>query len=297
MTKNIFRQTNENNYSVSTLDMASAVRKDRYTVMSEPQFSATSDFSNNAKFGRQRGGNNNNDDLRSITSVDHSELNKLFISGANKWGKPANNINGLVDQLNSISEKQMFTQQPSVGYNQTKQSMPMRGGVNPPFVDGDDSPEPSPDDNDYYYGTAEFIGGGKNAVLDSMSAFNKYISEKAKIKFNLTFKVGKYYREEAKKSNPDANVITLNDEGKKIFDKDVSSGKIESVVKKIFGQGASAARTTKSKKSNSKKTKKTRKMRRDVTSTSTSSKPFKQPNDSSEPSETSELSFVTTSSD
>ena len=133
-----------------------------------------------------------------------------------------------------------------------------------------------------------------NAVLslfDGMSC-GQLALQKAGIKYNLTLKIGKHYREEAKKTNPNGNVIELSKDAMKLVDKDANSGKLADVVKRVTGVTPSRNTSRNKSSKDSKASKKTKGSKKVI-------KKNKQGGFSSSVDSdlSSELSFVSTSTD
>ncbi len=313
MSQRIFSRSNTNtvnDVSVSTLDMASTVGRNNFTGGG---YSATSpmasDFNRNAslnnnvkpnnmfvKLGnlKQQGGNAGQ--VKSISSINQSELRNLFTSNIqpsfeqNNSEMP-NNITDLIGRLQSMSDTQTQNgraAQRQMGGNEPEDDTEAR------YYDEDADDADDADDHNFDG------GGGNKEILDAMAKLNKHISQKAGIIFGKAMKVAKYYRDEAKKSNPSAGTIELNSLAMKLVDKDSAAGKLDSVVKRVHG--ASASRSKRSSKRTPKRAKggkpapkpKGKAKKNDDSSSPDSSDDM---SGSGESGSGSELSFITTSDD
>lgn len=281
MNKDIFGLSNSNtDYTVSTLDMSTAVRNDKYTILSEPNYSATSSVGSmfvKTSNKRQMGGVTDN--IKSISSIGNSELRKIFdniTDTKQNTNSAPKNINDLVSVLNSMSEQKG-------GNNDDEEELGTCGRSVKTIIKNEDGEE---DDELGLEG-----GGGNKEMLESMGKLNKHIAAKAGIKFPQAMKISKHYREEAKKTSPNANIIELNNMAMKIVDKDADSGKLSGVVKKITGVAPSRA------KRSSKKTKSVPKKGKKYTKKGGFSSSADEDDEDEQNSLSSELSFISTSED
>lgn len=277
MSNNIFEASNGSAYSASTLDMSSAVRNNKYTIV--PNFSATStmtaqpnlNFSATSNFSDRTnivGGSI--DETRSIP-IDQSELRSLLM-GTSKNTAPTS-ISGLVNKINSITEEQLGGSCKKYKFTVNDLASSLDSDM-----DSDDA--------------LLIMKGGAPPHLQAMLDLNAHIAKKAGIKYNLTLKIGKHYREEAKKTNPNGNVIELSKDAMKLVDKDANSGKLADVVKRVTGVTPSRNTSRNKSSKDSKASKKTKGSKKVI-------KKNKQGGFSSSVDSdlSSELSFVSTSTD
>ena len=330
MSNKIFSKSNTvstNVQSVSTLDMTSTT-KNNYSVGGA--YSATSpmatDFNINSikqknsniipnnmfvKLGNLKQSGGNIGQVKSISSINQSELRNLFATADNTTqAQPTQNntvvashtnsdmpgnINDLIGRLQAMSESKSQNggteNAKTVSQNIIKAVSQKGGNDDEDGMFYDDDQDIDTSDNDENIDQEDLEGGGGNKeILEAMSKLNKHIASKAGIIFGKAMKVAKYYRDEAKKSNPNADTIELNKLAMKLVDKDADAGKLESVVKKIHGTSASRSKKNSSKGPKKIKGKKHEKKKGGCVSSDDISSP-------NVDSDSDELSFITTSED
>jgi len=318
MSNNIFETSNKTDSTISTLNMSSAVRNNRYTIPNSV-FSATSSIGGggikqNYSATSSVGGSGIKQNYSATSSVgdsgikqnysatsaftdsmmggsieetrsipiDQSELRQLFTGGnpvTSLKQTNTNSINGLVDKINSITESQAGGGSCSVKKN-----------------DDDDSESSAHSNSSLDQDDQMLLEGGAAPHLEAMLKLNKHIVNKAGIKFGkVVMKIAKHYREIAKKSNANGNIIELSNEAVVLVTKDADSGKLAGVVKSMGGTSQARAKgVSKSRKQSTPKAKSAKAKGKKLGNKHGGASSSLSDGDSSF---SSELSFISTSSD